>query len=181
MIDLGSYNSWEKSEKRKINNLSIAIAIILVIPSVIIISSIWLRTGYDILKLAWFILLILPMIPIHELIHGAFQWIFSKKPAKLGFAFPFPFSQMAYGVSISRNKAAIVALAPFLFFALLLILIPLANSIMQIGIVILFWFNTSTCSGDFRFTSWLLKYPKSARIRLEGDNTIVFDLNNGGI
>ncbi len=177
MID--RYNHWDPHNKRAtytLMTLIIVVLIISVLPTVVWIS---LRSGYSPYMFLWFIPLIIPAMVIHELVHAAFQWLFSKKRPQLGFKFPYPYSKLRPNSSISRNQGAFSALSPFLLITSVLIVVALfMNPILQVAVLTTFYLHTPTCSGDFHFTSWLLKHPKNTKLRVLGFDAVLFRAKN---
>ncbi len=173
------FSHWDPRNKRVAHGLGVIIASALVIPTMFIALRILIHAGYSSYIVLPFFLLVIPVIFLHELIHAAFQWLFGKQRPQLGFKFPFAFSKLRPNVSISRNQGIVSALSPFLLITSILILTALfVNPLSKVALIIVVYLHTPTCSGDFHFTSWLLRRPSNTRLRVEDMNTVVFYKQN---
>jgi hypothetical protein len=174
--DLLKYSSWEPKEIRTVHLIGFSIALIISLPLAFSIAFVWAAYGYEIRDVAWYLVMVPPIILVHELIHGAFQWLFGKKRPRLGFSFPFPYSEAPTGVSVSRDQGVVTALAPFLVVCCCLLPLPfVASPVLQVGILALFGLHTPCCTGDFRFAYVLMKYSRKTRVRTDGKANIIFE------
>ena len=122
------------------------------------------------------LLLIVPVIILHELCHFIFQWLFSRRRPRIGFRFPYPYSILQPNAEITRNQAIISAIAPFglitiVFGIIALFAVPVVASILLLSIAL----QTPICGGDLFHVYWLLKHPRNLRCCVLGETNILFE------
>ena len=172
---VGRFNHWKPQNKQATILLGITMLLIAAAPVIFITYWILTNTGYSPCLVFWFFPLAILMIPLHELIHFVFQWIFSKKRPQLGFKCPYPYSKLRRNSSISRNQGLISALSPLVLVTVVFIVTALfVNPIAQVALIIPAYLHASICSGDLVFTSWLIKHPKDTRLKVEDFETVIF-------
>lgn len=108
-------------------------------------------------------------ITIHELIHGFFIWVFSKKKAKYKISM-FYASASAEDRYFDRFSYIIIALSPvFIISFFLLFLLNTLPLNLYNGILLVFALNVSGAIGDFYITIITLGKNKDTLIRDEGE------------
>jgi len=179
-MDIGTnivdrFSHWNPQNKRISHGLSIIITSALVVPIMFIGLRILIHAGYSPYMVLPLFLLVIPVIFLHELVHASFQWLFGKQRPQLGFKFPFAYSKLHPNVSISRNQGIVSALSPFLLItSILLLAVFFVNPVYKVAFIIVVYLHTPTCSGDFHFTSWLLRHPSNTKLCVEGMDTVMF-------
>ncbi len=109
-------------------------------------------------------------IVIHELIHGLFIWIFSKKKAIYKFSF-FYASAGASDRYFDKSAYIIIALSPVIIISIFLItLMNIVPTNLYNAILLVFAFNVSGAIGDFYITLITLFKPKDTFINDQGES-----------
>ncbi len=125
----------------------------------------------------WGILLILSIfigsvpftIIVHELVHGLFFWIFTRKRPVYGFKGFYAYAA-APDFYIPRNQFIAIGLAPFVLISLAgLALLPLTNLGIALTVVYILTINAAGAVGDFYVVGVLLTRPSFTLIRDFGD------------
>ena len=110
------------------------------------------------------LVLIVPTYVLHELFHFVFQWTFSHRIPRLNLKPPWPYSALALGAHISRNQGIICALSPVVFVTSILVLLSMvANSQVEVILLMTAYIHAATCAGDFLLISWLFRHPRRLR------------------
>jgi hypothetical protein len=121
------------------------------------------------------LVLVLLMLPLHELIHGYFMSYFGHKP-RYGFKLT---KGILYATSdgalFRRDEYIIVAMAPFVVISLVMIVLSLFVP-AGVGFWLMFAavLNATGAAGDFWMTRKAMKFPADALIRDEKDGMRVF-------
>ncbi len=163
-------------KERKIKRRVELVSGIINLPIVLVFGTILELNDFSALPLLIVVaLLVLPGLVLHEGSHYLFQWFFSKKKPYFGFIFPFPFSALSPGTSITRNQAILCALAP-VFIVTTIILIPALFVSSFLRILLLAWvcMELATCYGDFYLTYRLLKNPSNCRLKNVNNSNLLF-------
>jgi len=115
-------------------------------------------------------LIFVVFIGLHELIHGAFFWIFSHSRPRFGIGGGYAFAA-APGWFFPRGQYLIVALAPLVILSLLgMALVAIVPVTGVTGILLGMVTNASGAVGDM----WIVY-----RLLREGNNIVVEDLGDG--
>ena len=127
-------------------------------------------SGWQIfLYLGGALLLLGGMVVVHELIHGAFFWVFTRARPVFGFKGLYAYAG-APDWYLPRNRFALVGLAPLVIITLagfLLILVAPAGWIYPILVVVIA--NAAGAAGDLLVVGWLFTRPADTLIRDTGD------------
>lgn len=119
-------------------------------------SSIWHILG----QLGWGILLVLPIIPIHEAIHGAaYKWIGASKVHYTANFRKFYFTAQADRFVVGEKEFYPLAFAPFVVINILtivlMILLPQEFLLMLASFL---FFHTTSCGGDFALAAYFYNH-----------------------
>lgn len=111
------------------------------------------------------LVLIVPTYVLHELFHFVFQWAFSHRIPRLSLKPPWPYSALALGTHISRDQGVICALSPVVFITSILVLLSMvANSQVEVILLMTAYIHATTCAGDFLIVPWLVRHPRHVRL-----------------
>ena len=114
---------------------------------------------------------------LHELIHGFFIWLFSKKRANYKISM-FYASASAQDRYFDRFSYIIIALSPVIIISLLLIFLLNTLSLnLYNGILLVLALNVSGAIGDFYITIITLGKNKDTLIRDEGEKMHFYTKN----
>jgi hypothetical protein len=106
---------------------------------------------------------------VHELIHGLFFWIFTRKRPSYGFKGLYAYAA-APDFYIPRNQFILIGLAPFVVISLVgVALLPLTTLGVALTIVFILTMNAAGAIGDFYAVGILLTRPSATLIRDFGD------------
>lgn len=104
-----------------------------------------------------FILLI-----IHELIHGLFFWLFSRKKVIFGFKQGLAYASCP-GFLFSKSQFFITLSSPFIFITVFLFILQFSLFHPLVILFLLSW-HASACAGDFYMMKIILKAPANILI-----------------
>jgi hypothetical protein len=109
------------------------------------------------------------MIIIHEAIHGAFFWLYTRSRPYFGFK-----GMYAYAAApewyIPRNQYLVVGIMPFVLITLVgLLLLPVAPAWLLLPVLFVVLMNASGAAGDVLIVGWLLLLPAHTLINDLGD------------
>ena len=136
-------------------------------------------SGYSgLLSYIWILQLLVLLIPIiflHELCHYVFQWRFSHRRPGLHFKFSYSYSTLTPNSRVTRNQGVFCAFAPFLFVTILLVFLSffvgfLPKELFLAGTSI----HAALCCRDFFLIRWLLKHPKQLNLGHIGLSNVLF-------
>jgi hypothetical protein len=106
---------------------------------------------------------------VHELIHGLFFWIFTRKRPSYGFKGLYAYAA-APDFYIPRNQFILIGLAPFVVMSLVgIALLPFTSLGVALTIVLILTMNAAGAVGDFYVVGVLLAQAPSTMIRDFGD------------
>ncbi|NJK80864.1 MAG: DUF3267 domain-containing protein [Chloroflexaceae bacterium] len=131
--------------------------------------------GWDLLiYIGLLVLAMLGTIVLHELIHGAFFWLYTRAQAVYGFKGIYAYAA-APGWYIPRYQYTITALAPLVCITLagaLLVLVVPAAIIFWVAVVVVA--NAAGATGDLAITAWLLTQPRGTLVHDTGDAMMIY-------
>lgn len=109
------------------------------------------------------------MIVVHEAIHGAFFWLYTRSRPYFGFK-----GMYAYAAApewyIPRNQYLVVGIMPLVLITLAgLLLLPIAPGWLLLPVLFVVLMNASGAAGDVLIVGWLLLLPATTLIRDKGD------------
>jgi hypothetical protein len=111
---------------------------------------------------------------IHELIHGLFFWIFTRKRPLYGFKGIYAYAA-APDFYIPRDQFLLIGLAPFVLISLLgIALLPFTSLAVALTLVLIMTMNAAGAVGDFYAVGFLLTQPSTALIRDFGDGMVYY-------
>jgi hypothetical protein len=109
------------------------------------------------------------MVILHEAIHGAFFWFFTRERPTFGLELPFATYAAAPDWYLPRNQHLVVGLAPFALISLSgLALSPVAPAAAVPALLLIATTNAAGCIGDFVMVIWLLTYPRDTFVQDTG-------------
>jgi hypothetical protein len=150
-----------------------------------IVLSLWLRGEYIVqtqLPMPILLILVLMVLPLHELVHGiAIRWArhkpyYGAKYADIGrFKIPIVLFATADDALFRRNQFIVIALAPAIIITLLgMALVTLLPDYLSYYIMLAVMLNGSGAVGDFWMTVIVLRYPPDALVRDEADSVRIY-------
>ena len=114
-------------------------------------------------------------IIMHEVIHGLCDWVLSQSRPEFGFKL-HPYTKLAPGVYISRDRGLLYTLAPAITVSLLgLIAIPHLSSGATAWTFLVITVNAAASCGDYVVAMWLLRQPRQALWGAEGVLNVVYE------
>jgi hypothetical protein len=115
------------------------------------------------------------VIVIHEAVHGAFFWLFTRARPHFGFKGLYAYAALPPGMYLPRNPYIVVGLAPLVLLTLLgLLLVPVTPPVVIPTLYLFVLLNAVGAVGDLLVTAWLLRYPSTALAQDVGDAMTVF-------
>ncbi|NJL57145.1 DUF3267 domain-containing protein, partial [bacterium] len=115
------------------------------------------------------------IIPLHELIHGFFFWLFTGKSPRYGFNLLYAYAALPPQTYLCRNPYLIVTVAPLILITLItLIGIMLSPAFLVPTFVLVFVLNTVGSVGDVGVFFWLMGRPSSVYVEDVGDRMVVY-------
>ena len=114
------------------------------------------------------------MIVMHEAVHGAFFWIFTRTLPKFAFKGVYAYAA-APAWYLPKTQYLLVALAPLVLLSLLGVALMLV--VPAGGFIILLLFlvsNASGAVGDLWVVGWLLRQPNSCYANDQGDAVTLY-------
>ncbi len=177
----GAYCSIDLQKNKKefwlVNGLAIAIMVMAIVIAAFFVPITALFADNDLLLFALRLLslglgLVVYMV-LHELVHGIFIRIFSKKRAHYGFTGAYAFAGSdAY---FSRAHYIIIALAPVVIWGVVLSLALAFVPRAWFWVVYFIWLNNiSGAAGDYYVTVRMLRMPKDILVQDNGTAMTVF-------
>ena len=162
------------TERRLARRIEVTAGIIN-LPIVMCFSAVLYLNGYSPTLMLGILFLLIPGLYLHEGSHYILQWLFSHKKPHIGFKFPFPYSALSSGCSITRNQAIICALAPLVLVTIALVVPALFVALLP-KIIFLAWasIEVPTCYGDLYLIRRLLKHPNDVRLKNVNLRNVLF-------
>jgi hypothetical protein len=116
------------------------------------------------------------VLVLHEAVHGAFFWIFTRHKPVFGFKGLYAYAAMP-GWYIPRNQYLVVGIAPFILLSLLgVALIPFIPLNFIWFLLIALVMNASGAVGDLAVVFWLLTKPTTTMALDQADSIELFIL-----
>ena len=114
------------------------------------------------------LLIILPVVLLHELSHALFFWLFSQERPQIGFNLFYAYAS-APDWYFTRRQFILIGLAPILLITLAgVIAMPLVNSLTTTRLILALSVNAAGAIGDFIVVLWVLGQPADILLRDEG-------------
>lgn len=137
-----------------------------------------LTMKFSLINIFGIILVVLIAILVHELIHGAFFWIYTGERPHFAFKTLYAYAA-APEWYIPRTNFIVIGLSPVILISiwviLLLIRIP-PNLVKYLAIAGIF--NLVGSTGDLIVITWILLQPKDCLINDSGDSFSIYAKNN---
>ncbi len=148
-------------------------------PELVGVLSFRFDTLWDILILLFgFLVTMAAVLILHEAVHGAFFWLFSKTRPLFGFKGAYAYAA-APDWYFPRNHYLVVGLAPLVFLSELgILLMPVFPLRWMWALLVFLVFNASGAVGDLAVCLWLLFKPKTVLIRDFGDKVEIYNPEN---
>lgn len=137
-----------------------------------------LLSAFSGLELIALIVSIIFMFVFHELIHGAFFWIFTREPPKFAIKAGYAFASSP-DWCLPRTQYIVVGLSPLLVISILCIFFGafISSSIVPY-LVYIATFNAAGALGDMVVVVWTLKQSAEILIQDKGDKFVSFAPKN---
>ncbi len=133
-----------------------------------------LFSSFTAIEVVAFILSVIFMLIFHEVIHGAFFWLFTGEQPKFALKAGYAFAA-APDWCLPRAQYIVVGLSPFIVISLLCIL---AASLTYASIVpyliYIATLNAAGALGDMIVVAWILRQSSSILVQDQGDKFITF-------
>ena len=134
--------------------------------------------GFSALELIALILAVIFMFTFHEMVHGAFFWIFTGERPKFGLRAGYAFAA-APDWHLPRSQYIIVGLSPFVVISILSIIIAtFSSSTIVLYLLYIATFNAAGALGDMIVVAWVLRQSSSVLVQDQGDKFIIFAPEN---
>lgn len=132
-------------------------------------------TSWSVLHLGVsFVVAFSAVILLHELVHGAFFWLFTRETPRFGLRSGYAFAA-APGWFIPRNQYLAIGLAPLVLLSLAgVVLLAFAPLSWLPGVLIALATNASGAIGDILIVTWLLRLPSSTLVQDFGDAVSIY-------
>lgn len=118
-------------------------------------------------------------IPLHELIHGFFFWLFTGKSPRYGFKLLYAYAAPPPQTYVCRNPYLVVTAAPLILITFItLIGIMLTPAPLMPAFVLMFVLNAVGSVGDVGVIFWLIGKPASVYVEDVGDRIVVYAARN---
>lgn len=144
----------------------------------------WYRALTYPLGLGWQLLaitaMVIVLIPLHESLHGAFLYAWSKK-VKFGFKWAMNlggpvFYATSPGSLFSRNKILWISLAPQIVTVLVIPFVYLLHERWAIYCCATFaWMNLVVGAGDYTLVAYLLKFSRKTKVEDTMTGMVVYE------
>lgn len=128
-------------------------------------------SGYELIVL---LLCIAFMLIFHEIIHGAFFWIFSGEKPKFALKTWYAFAA-APDWCFPPFQYAVIGISPFLVISILSIAFAsFVHASIVPYLIYIATFNAAGALGDMIVVSWVLRQPASIMVQDQGDKYLTF-------
>jgi hypothetical protein len=137
-----------------------------------------LFSNFSWLELIGLICSIIFMLTFHEMIHGAFFWLFTGEQPKFALKMFYAFAA-APDWCLPRSQYMVVGLSPFVVISILSIGIAVfVSSAIVPYLLYIATFNAAGALGDMVVVGWVLKQSASVLVQDQGDKFITFAPDN---
>lgn len=141
----------------------------------------WMRPDLAAVRFTWtlpeipqILIALALMILLHEAVHGAFFWYYTKERPKFGFKLAYAYAA-APDWYLPRNQFIVVGLAPLALLSLFGVLFsPLFPLVWVKGLVFFLTLNAAGAVGDMLTVMIVLRYPADAMVNDLGEEFTVF-------
>lgn len=117
-------------------------------------------------------------IVVHELIHAACFWYFTRWPATFGFKGLYAYAAAPQWY-IPRNQHVIITLAPLtLITAVGMVLVTVVPEPWLPALLVVLVVNSTGAIGDMLTAGWLLTKPKSSYVNDYGDGFAIYAVDS---
>ncbi len=141
--------------------------------------GVWkLFNAFNGLGLVALVLSLVFMLTFHELIHGAFFWLFTSERPKFALRPGYAYAS-APDWCLPRLQYIVVGLSPFVVISILSIVLAtfISSSIVPYFIYIA-TFNAAGALGDMLVVGWVLRQPPGSMVQDQGDKFLTFSPEN---
>ncbi len=130
--------------------------------------------AFSILELAALLVSIIFMLTFHEMIHGAFFWLFTNERPKFALKPGYAYAA-APEWHLPRSQYVIVGLSPLVIISFLSILFAIFVPATIVPYLLnIATFNAAGALGDMIVVGWVIKQPTSVLVQDHGDKFITF-------
>ncbi len=117
----------------------------------------------------------LVMVLLHEAVHGAFFWIFTRQRPVFGLKLPYAAYAAAPDWFLPRNQHLAVGLGPFVLITVAgMILLPIIPAPAVLALLLIVVSNAAGAVGDLLMIAWLLRHPSESLVRDTGSAISVY-------
>ncbi len=143
------------------------------------VSGTWgIIPAFSTLELIVLVVSIFFMLTIHEMIHGAFFWAFTRERPKFALKPGYAYAA-APDWHLPRSQYVIVGLSPFVVISILSILIAaFVNSHLVPYLFYMGIFNAAGALGDMIVVGWVLRQSAEVLVQDHGDKFLTFVPDN---
>lgn len=135
-------------------------------------------TTFSALEVIALILSVVFMFIFHELIHGAFFWLFTGEQPKFALKSGYAFAA-APDWHLPRSQYVLVGLSPLVFISLFCIIVAaFISSSLVPYLIYIATFNAAGALGDMIVVAWVLVQPNPVMVRDQGDKFTTFSPDN---
>jgi hypothetical protein len=132
-------------------------------------------TSFSIKDWLFLLLTIIFILSFHEMIHGAFFWIFTSERPKFGLRGGYAYAS-APDWYLPINQYLIVGLSPFVVISILGIIFATFLPVSLLPYLLLIVsFNAAGALGDMIVVAWIVMQAKTILVRDQGDKFSTFD------
>jgi hypothetical protein len=132
-------------------------------------------TSFSIKDWLFLLLTIIFILSFHEMIHGAFFWIFTRERPKFGLRGGYAYAS-APDWYLPINQYLIVGLSPFVVISILGIIFATFLPVSLLPYLLLIVsFNAAGALGDMIVVAWIVMQAKTILVRDQGDKFSTFD------
>jgi hypothetical protein len=132
-------------------------------------------TSFSIKDWLFLLLTIIFILSFHEMIHGAFFWIFTRERPKFGLRGGYAYAS-APDWYLPINQYLIVGLSPFVVISILGIIFATFLPVSLLPyLLLIISFNAAGALGDMIVVAWIVMQAKTILVRDQGDKFSTFD------
>jgi hypothetical protein len=136
---------------------------------------VWLQAAGVLAIIAVLVGLQFLMVVLHEAVHGAFFWIFTRERPAFGLKPPFAAYAAAPDWHLPRDQHLVVGLGPFVVITLvgmaLLVVVP---AVLVPSLLFVVVSNAAGAVGDFAMVAWLMRQPRDVLVKDIGSAITIY-------
>jgi hypothetical protein len=138
-------------------------------------AIVWLQTAGILVIILVLVGLQFVMVVLHEAVHGAFFWIFTRERPAFGLKPPYAAYAAAPGWYLPRDQHLVVGLGPFAVITLVgAALLPAVPTVLVPPLLFIVVSNGAGAVGDSMMIAWLLRQPQAALVQDTGSAIAIY-------